>query len=198
MADKPSKPVSESAIEKHVYKVFPNDMNSHNTVFGGMIMAKCDRLALVVAERHSAHVCVTAAVDSIHFRAPAKGNDTLLFSLSLNRSWGSSMEIGASVEAENSYTGDTRHILSASFTFVALDEDDRPVDVPEVIPETDEQKRRYDNAEIRRKRMPVVLGSSDAPPGGSRRWHSGVSFRPFPVSLPEHQPAGHPRPVQQT
>ncbi|MBU2953779.1 acyl-CoA thioesterase [Marinobacter sp. F3R08] len=151
MSDRPSRPVSASAIEKHVYKVFPNDMNAHNTVFGGMIMAKCDRLALVVAERHSAHVCVTAAVDSIHFRAPAKGNDTLLFSLALNRSWGSSMEIGARVEAENSYTGDTRHILSAFFTFVALDENDRPVDVPEVRPETAEQRRRYDNAQIRRE-----------------------------------------------
>ena len=94
---------------------------------------------------------MTAAVDSIHFRAPAKGNDTLLFSLSLNRSWGSSMEIGARVEAENSYTGDVRHILSAFFTFVALDENDRPVDVPPVVPETDEQQRRYDNAEIRRE-----------------------------------------------
>ena len=90
-------------------------------------------------------------MDSIHFRAPAKGNDTLLFSLSLNRSWGSSMEIGARVEAENSYTGDVRHILSAFFTFVALDDDGKPVDVPAVIPETDDQQRRYDNAEIRRE-----------------------------------------------
>ncbi|TPW24559.1 acyl-CoA thioesterase [Marinobacter nauticus] len=151
MTDKPAKAVSASAIEKHVYKVFPNDMNSHNTVFGGMIMAKCDRLALVVAERHSAHVCVTAAVDSIHFRAPAKGNDTLLFNLSLNRSWDSSMEIGAKVEAENSYTGETRHILSAFFTFVALDEQGKPVDVPQVIPETEDQKRRYAKAQIRRE-----------------------------------------------
>ena len=151
MTDKPAKAVSASAIEKHVYKVFPNDMNSHNTVFGGMIMAKCDRLALVVAERHSAHVCVTAAVDSIHFRAPAKGNDTLLFNLSLNRSWGSSMEIGAKVEAENSYTGETRHILSAFFTFVALDEQGKPEDVPQVIPETEDQNRRYAKAQIRRE-----------------------------------------------
>ncbi|ERS10032.1 acyl-CoA thioester hydrolase [Marinobacter sp. EN3] len=151
MTDKPAKAVSASAIEKHVYKVFPNDMNSHNTVFGGMIMAKCDRLALVVAERHSAHVCVTAAVDSIHFRAPAKGNDTLLFNLSLNRSWDSSMEIGAKVEAENSYNGETRHILSAFFTFVALDEQGKPVDVPQVIPETEDQKRRYAKAQIRRE-----------------------------------------------
>jgi len=151
MPEKPSKSVSASAIDKHVYKVFPNDMNAHDTVFGGMIMAKCDRLSLVVAERHSAHVCVTAAVDSIHFRAPAKGNDTLLFSLSLNRSWGSSMEIGARVEAENSYTGETRHILSAFFTFVALDANDTPVDVPGVIPDGEEQKRRFGNAEIRRE-----------------------------------------------
>ncbi|GGY75004.1 acyl-CoA thioesterase [Marinobacter zhanjiangensis] len=151
MSSKNSKPVAASAIDKHVYKVFPNDMNAQNTVFGGMIMAKCDRLALVVAERHSARVCVTAAVDSIHFRAPAKGNDTLLFSLSLNRSWGSSMEIGAQVEAENSYTGEVRHILSAYFTFVALDDDGKPVDVPAVTPETEDQKRRYDGAEIRRE-----------------------------------------------
>ena len=105
----------------------------------------------MVAERHSAHVCVTAAVDSIHFRAPAKGNDTLLFNLSLNRSWGSSMEIGAKVEAENSYTGETRHILSAFFTFVALDEHGKPVDVPQVIPETEDQNRRYAKAQIRRE-----------------------------------------------
>lgn len=151
MPPRTMRPVSASAIDKHVYKVFPNDMNSHQTVFGGMIMAKCDRLALVVAERHSGHVCVTAAVDSIHFRAPAKGNDTLLFNLALNRSWGSSMEIGARVEAENSYTGECRHILSAFFTFVALDEKDEPIDVPAVKPETEEQERRFANAEIRRK-----------------------------------------------
>jgi acyl-CoA hydrolase len=61
------------------------------------------------------------------------------------------MEIGARVEAENSYTGDVRHILSAFFTFVALDDDGKPVDVPAVTPETENQKRRYDGAEIRRE-----------------------------------------------
>ncbi|MDC0662391.1 acyl-CoA thioesterase [Marinobacter sp. SS21] len=146
-----ARPVAASAIDNHVYKVFPNDLNSHETVFGGMIMAKCDRLALVVAERHSGFVCVTAAVDSIHFRAPAKGGDTLLFSLALNRAWGSSMEIGAKVLAENSYTGEVRHILSAFFTFVALDEAGKPVDVRPVLAETDEQKRRYRDAEVRRQ-----------------------------------------------
>lgn len=150
MSRQATKPVSASAIDNHVYKVFPNDMNAQNTVFGGMIMAKCDRLALVVAERHSSHVCVTVAVDSIHFRAPAKGNDTLLFNLSLNRSWGSSMEIGARVTAENSYTGDVRHIFSAYFTFVALDEHGQPVKVASISTETDVQQRRYEDAQIRR------------------------------------------------
>ncbi|WP_111495813.1 MULTISPECIES: acyl-CoA thioesterase [Marinobacter] len=145
------RPVADSAIEDHVYKVFPNDLNAHQTAFGGMIMAKCDRLALVVAERHSGRVCVTAAVDSFAFRAPAKGNDTLIFRASINRSWHSSMEIGVRVVAENSYTGEERHIVSAYFTFVALDDAGEPVDVPEVLTQTDRQERRYREADLRRE-----------------------------------------------
>ncbi|MEQ5834417.1 acyl-CoA thioesterase [Marinobacter sp. NFXS9] len=143
--------VSASAIEGHVYKVFPNDLNAHQTAFGGMIMAKCDRLALVVAERHSGCVCVTAAVDSFAFRAPAKGNDTLIFRASINRSWHSSMEIGVRVVAENSYTREERHIVSAYFTFVALDDNGEPLTVPEVEPETHKQLRRYREADMRRE-----------------------------------------------
>lgn len=151
MTQPPAKPVSASAIEGHVYKVFPNDLNAHGTAFGGMIMAKCDRLALVVAERHSGLVCVTASVDSLHFRAPAKENDTLIFKVSLNRSWHSSMEIGVKVIAENSYTREERHILSAYFTFVALDAAGKPVFAPDVMPQTPEQQRRYAEAEMRRE-----------------------------------------------
>lgn len=144
------KSVSSSAIEGHVYKVFPNDLNAQDTAFGGMIMAHCDRLALVVAERHSGRICVTAAVDSLHFMAPAKGNDTLIFRVSLNRSWGSSMEIGVRVVAENSYTREEKHVVSAYFTFVALNAEGRPEDVPRVLPETPQQQRRYEEAGLRR------------------------------------------------
>lgn len=145
------RPVSASAIEEHVYKVFPNDLNAQATVFGGMIMAKCDRLALVVAERHSGRVCVTASVDSLHFTAPAKANDTLLFRVSLNRSWRSSMEIGVKVVAEDSYNRSDRHVVSAYFTFVALDGAGKPVNVPGVKPGTPEQRRRYEQADMRRQ-----------------------------------------------
>ena len=151
MSQQISKSVSDSSIEGHVYKVFPNDLNAHGTAFGGMIMSKCDRLSLVVAERHSGYVCVTASVDSIHFMAPAKENDTLIFKVSINRAWSSSMEVGVKVEAENSYTGDNKHILSAYFTFVALDENNKPAKVPSLTAETELEKRRFQQAAVRRE-----------------------------------------------
>lgn len=151
MSQQTTKSVSDSSIEGHVYKVFPNDLNAHGTAFGGMIMAKCDRLSLVVAERHSGHVCVTASVDSIHFMAPAKENDTLIFKVSINRAWGSSMEVGVKVEAENSYTGANKHILSAYFTFVALDENNKPAKVPSLTPNNELQERRFKQAAVRRE-----------------------------------------------
>lgn len=145
-----AKPVSASSVDNHVYKVFPNDLNAHHTVFGGLVMSICDRIALVVAERHSGQVCVTASVDSLHFIAPAKDGDTLVVKAAVNRAWSSSMEIGVKVDAENSYTGEQRHIVSAYLTFVALDAEGRPAAVPTLLAETPEQKRRFNEAQFRR------------------------------------------------
>jgi len=146
-----SKTVNESAVLDHTYKVFPNDLNSYGTVFGGLIMSILDRMALVVAERHSEATCVTVSVDSMHFLAPAQRGDILLFSGSINRSWRSSMEIGLRVVADDYKTREKKHILSAYFTFVAVDENRVPIEVPEVIPETPLQKRRFEEAGIRRE-----------------------------------------------
>ena len=146
-----SKTSSTSKIDNHVYKIFPNDLNAKKTVFGGLIMSIADRLAVVVAERHSSHTCVTASVDSWHFVAPAKENDTLLFSASVNKAWGSSMEIGVRVDAENSYEGSKRHIVSAYFTFVALDDEGKTVPVPSLSPTNDKEQQRFEAAEIRRQ-----------------------------------------------
>lgn len=119
-------------------------------MFGGLVMSTIDRLALVVAERHSGRVCVTASMDAMHFLAPAADGDTLIYSVAVNRAWRTSMEIGARVVAENSYTGDSRHIVSAYLTFVALDEHGRAIIVPPVRPETDAEQHRYEEAEVRR------------------------------------------------
>lgn len=154
------KPPAESAVEQNVYKVFPNDLNSEYTVFGGLVMGLCDRTALIVAERHSGGTCVTAAVDSLNFLAPARAGDTLIVKAAVNRAWRSSMEIGCHVAAENSHTGDTRHVVSAYLTFVALDDSGRPAAVPAVLPQTDAEQRRYEAAERRRQ---VRLRNRDKP-----------------------------------
>jgi acyl-CoA hydrolase len=141
---------SASSVDQNVYKVFPNDLNSEYTVFGGLVMSLCDRTALIVAERHSGSACVTAAVDSLNFLAPARAGDTLLVKAAVNRSWRSSMEIGVHVAAEDSYTGNTRHVVSAYLTFVALDKTGKTRSVPAVLPDTDIEKRRYEQAQARR------------------------------------------------
>lgn len=140
-----------SSVQDQVHKVFPNDINSHHTVFGGHIMAIIDRMALVVAERHAGITCVTASVDALHFLAPAKQGHTLVFSASLNRAWNSSMEIGARVEAEDSYTGERIHIASAYLTFIAVDMAGKPHPVPHLEPDTEEEKLRWDEAQLRRE-----------------------------------------------
>lgn len=147
-----AKRVSESAIHDHTYKVFPNDLNSNGTVFGGLVMATLDRIALVVAERHTGKTCVTASVDALHFLGPAERGDILIFQGSVNRAWHSSMEIGVKVLTENYRTGEREHIVSAYFTFVAVDENRKPVEIPQITPETPVEKRRYEEANLRRER----------------------------------------------
>lgn len=146
-----ARPVSYSAVREQVYMVFPNDLNSNDTVFGGLIMAQMDRYAAVAADRHAGGVCVTVGVDAVHFIAPARGGDVLIFNAAVNRAWSSSMEVGCKVEAEKIGGGDRRHILSAYLTFVAMDAQGRPRPVPPVAPETAHERQRYEEARLRRE-----------------------------------------------
>lgn len=146
----PARTVACSAVREQVYMVFPNDLNANDTVFGGLIMAQMDRFAAVAADRHAGGVCVTASVDAVHFVAPAKRGDVLIFNCSVNRAWTTSMEVGCKVEAER-IDGARRHILSAYLTFVAVDADGRPVPVPPLLPESEAEKHRYEEAQLRRE-----------------------------------------------
>lgn len=146
-----AKKVADSAIHDQTSVVFPNDLNAYGTLFGGRVLDLCDRVAGVVAKRHSGKVAVTLAIDSVRFLAPAKHGDILVFQAAVNRTWRTSMEIGIKVLKEDFRTSQQVHILSAYFTFVALDDQLRPSPVPAVIPETKEEKRRYEEAEKRRQ-----------------------------------------------
>lgn len=147
----PQRSVSYSAVREQVYMVFPNDLNSNDTVFGGLIMAQMDRFAAVVADRHAGGVCVTASVDAVHFIAPAGRGDVLLFNASVNRAWHTSMEVGVKVEAQSYDGNNRRNILSAYLTFVALDSSGKPRPVPPLRPETDTEHYRYEEAQLRRE-----------------------------------------------
>jgi acyl-CoA hydrolase len=145
------KPVSASAIIDQVVEVFPNDLNAHGTLFGGRLMQVVDNLAAIVAKRHTGRVCVTLGIDSVRFLNPAHHGDILVCKASVNKTWRTSMEIGVKVIAEDFRSLEQKDILSAYFTFVALDEDSKPVEINPVIPETADQEQRFKAAEHRRQ-----------------------------------------------
>ncbi|MGR3973339.1 MAG: acyl-CoA thioesterase [Candidatus Rhabdochlamydia sp.] len=145
-----AKKVMDSAIQDHTITVFPNDLNSYGTLFGGRVLDLGDRLAGIVAKRHTGSTCVTLGIDSVRFLAPAHQGDILIFKLCLNRAWNSSMEIGLKVYKEDFRTLLKQHIVSAYFTFVAVNQEGKPVLIPSLVPETDEEIRRYHEADLRK------------------------------------------------
>jgi acyl-CoA hydrolase len=145
------KPVSASAINDQTAIVFPDDLNSLGTLFGGRVMEQCDRTCAVVAKRHSGRNCVTLGIDSVRFLASARHGDILVFKAAVNRVWRTSMEIGVKVFAEDFRTMARKHIVSAYFTFVAVDESLRPIEIAPVIAETEDEKQRYRQADERRQ-----------------------------------------------
>ncbi|HSU68818.1 MAG TPA: acyl-CoA thioesterase [Tepidisphaeraceae bacterium] len=156
----PAKRVSESAIHDQTSVVFPNDLNPLGTLFGGRLLEQADRVTAVVARRHAGRVCVTLGVDSVRFLAPARHGDLIIFQAAVNRVWRTSMEVGVKVWAEQLGSATRRHIFSAYFTFVAVDEQVHPVGIPPVIPETEDDHRRFEEAERRRTGRLKNSGSS--------------------------------------
>lgn len=153
MDKRPVKRAADSALTNQPYIIFPQDLNPNGTVFGGTVMAQADKIAGLVAIRHSGQNCVTAFVDSFRFLAPARQGEVLVFYASLNRVWYSSMEIGVKVFAENYGIGKKRHVVSAYYTFVPINENHRPIPVKYgLFPKTAEEKRRYEEADKRRRR----------------------------------------------
>jgi acyl-CoA hydrolase len=145
------KKVCDSALINQVRPIFPSELNSNKSVFGGHVMALLDRAALVVAERHTERTCVTASVDAMHFLAPGREGEFLVIDAACNRTWNSSCEVGLKVRAENPKTGESKHVVSAYYTFVAVDENGKPIPINPIAPDSRDEKRRYEEADLRRK-----------------------------------------------
>ena len=130
--------------------VLPNDANPLGNLLGGRLMHLIDIAGALAAHRHSHSHVVTASMDHIDFRLPVHIGDLLILKSSVNRAFNTSMEIGVKCWVENYIHGTTRHVASAYLTFVAVDSHGKQKAVPPVIPETDEEKLRYEDAGRRR------------------------------------------------
>jgi acyl-CoA hydrolase len=150
------RPVRDSQSETAEI-VLPNDANPIGGLLGGRLMHWIDLAAAMAAHRHSRNYVVTAAIDHLDFWVPVHVGDLVILRSSVNRVFHSSMEVGVKVWVENYLQDSCHHVSSAYLTFVAVDGAGRHLRVPAVVPETDEQRRRYEDAgrrrEIRREEL---------------------------------------------
>ena len=130
--------------------VLPGDTNALGSIFGGKVMQWIDIAASVAAMRHSGGNVVTASIDGLQFLTPIHVGEVVTLKASVNFAGRSSMEVGVRVDAENIATGERRYTTKAYLTFVAVDKAGRPRSVPSLELETDEDRRRYDDAKVRR------------------------------------------------
>jgi acyl-CoA hydrolase len=144
------KPVRES-LSEYSEIALPNDANGLGNVLGGKVMHLVDLAAAMAAIRHTRRPCVTASVDSMHFLHPVRIGQLIVLRSSVNRVFRTSLEVGVKVETETLMTGKKLHTCSAYLTFVALDANGKATEIPPVIPESDEEKRRYREAGERRE-----------------------------------------------
>ena len=131
--------------------VLPNHTNQLGKLLGGQLMHWIDICAALSAAKHSNHICVTASVDRIDFHHPINLGDAVTLYASVNRTFNTSMEVGVKVFAESFLKGTRIHTNSAYLTFVSVDQNGRPVKANEIIPDTEDEKRRFEGALNRRE-----------------------------------------------
>ena len=149
------KPVRESASD-YSELALPNDSNGFGNLLGGKVMHLVDLAAAMAGMRHARKPIVTASVDSLQFLHPVHIGELIMLCSSVNRVFRSSMEVGVKVTTENLMTGKRLHTCSAYLTFVAIDREGKAVEVPAVIPETEDELRRYREAGERREHRLAV------------------------------------------
>ena len=138
--------------------VLPNDTNTLGNLMGGRLLHLMDVCAAIAAQRHSNRTVVTASVDSVDFRNAIRLGEVVVLKAAVNRAFTTSMEVGVSVWAEDTATGELRRSNRAYYTFVAVDQSGRPIPVRPVEPATDAERERYEAAGRRRELRLVLAG----------------------------------------
>ena len=146
--------------------VLPNDTNTLGNLFGGQLLAWMDVIASVSAHRHCRRVVVTASVNNVSFQEPIAHSAIVTLEAKVSRAFNSSMEVFVDVFVEDQVTGIKRKSNEAIYTFVAVDQHGGPIQVPELIPETEEEKSRYEGA-LRRKQLSLILAGKMNPSDAS-------------------------------
>ena len=144
------------AVTTHI--VLPNDTNTLGNLFGGQLLAWMDMIASVSAQRHSRRVVVTASVNNVSFQEPILQSSIVTLEAKVSRAFSSSMEVFVDVYLENPVSGERRRCNEAIYTFVAVDQLGGPIQVPELIPETEEEIKRYEGALLRRQLSLILAG----------------------------------------
>lgn len=142
--------------------VLPGETNPLNNLFGGELLARMDRAASIAARRHSRRITVTASVNHVAFNRAVPLGSVVTVEAKVSRAFSSSMEIYIDVWIEDRESGTRNKANEAIYTFVAVDETGRPVEVPQIVPETEEEQARYDAA-LRRKQLSLVLAGKMKP-----------------------------------
>lgn len=138
--------------------ILPSDTNALHGLFGGELLARVDRICCIAAQRHANAICVTVSVNNVSFGKVIPLGSMMTIEAKVSRSFSSSMEVIADVYLENRDSGEKTKVNEAIYTFVAVDNNGKPIPVPELIPETDLEKQRYQNALQRRQLSLVVAG----------------------------------------
>ena len=144
--------VNDSAVEVN-HLVLPSDANALGTIFGGKLMSWIDLAAAIAASRHSRQICVTASMDRLDFLQPIRVGDIVILKATVNFAGSSSMEVGVRVEKEDPLSGKRTYAATSYLTFVAVDKQGKPVKVPPLEPESEDERRRFEEASERRKKF---------------------------------------------
>lgn len=142
--------------------VLPNDTNTLGNLMGGRLLHWMDIAAAISAHRHCGRVVVTASVNNVSFNQPIKLGEIVTLEAKVSRSFTSSMEVFIDVWVENNTTGEKKKCNEAIYTFVAVDQLGNPISVPQLVPETEQEKARYDAA-LRRRQLSLILAGKMKP-----------------------------------